>query len=126
MDKENSYRSPIAPVFEKLSKQKEISLVYGDPVELGDRKVIPVAKVNYFIGGGGGSSDGTESVQAGRGEGGGGHVSIKPLGVYEMSRQHTTFKPVYNVQRLSMVAAVVSGILIWSLKKLTRSFKRKV
>ncbi|UOR10765.1 hypothetical protein [Halobacillus amylolyticus] len=75
MLKEKDYGSPVTPIFEKFSIQKDVSLVYGEPIDVGKKKILPVARVNYLIGGDGDNSEGNESLESGQGEDGGGHIS---------------------------------------------------
>jgi uncharacterized spore protein YtfJ len=76
------YRSPIGVIFDKFAKYKDVSLVYGESIELENKKVLPVAKVDYYVGGGGGYSGESENSPVAQGEGGGGYISVKHLGVY--------------------------------------------
>ena len=54
--KSSIYQSPIARIFEKFSRQQDVSLIYGEPINFENKKVLPVAKINYIVGGGGGYS----------------------------------------------------------------------
>ncbi len=81
---QSGYKYPNASIFEKFSGQRDVSLVFGEVVGFDDKKVLPVAKVSYIVGGG--YSDGSENNSLAQGEGGGGHFSIKPVGVYEITR----------------------------------------
>lgn len=111
------YKSPIRSLFDKFAQQKDVSLVYGEPIELEDKQVLPVAKVNYYVGGGGGyaGSDGIESV--GQGEGGGGYFSIKPLGVYEITSEKVRFKPIIDLKFIFTLSAVLTFGMTLLLKK---------
>ncbi|REB05559.1 hypothetical protein DVB69_14920 [Sporosarcina sp. BI001-red] len=92
----------IKAVFKKFGNQKDVSLIYGEPVEVGLTKVIPVAKLKYAIGGGG---------ETGGGEGGGGFFSIKPVGVYEITPDHVKFKSATNYRKLATFGVIVTGII---------------
>ncbi|WOV83831.1 hypothetical protein PGH26_13245 [Sporosarcina jeotgali] len=92
----NSEETPIKAVFKKFGIQKDVSLIYGEPVEVGLNKVIPVAKMKYAVGGGG--------------EGAGGSFSVKPVGVYEITPDHVSFKPVNNYRKLAAIGLIVTGI----------------
>lgn len=91
-----SEETPIRVVFKKFGIQKDVSLIYGEPVEVGLNKVVPVAKLKYAIGGGG--------------EGAGGSFSVKPVGVYEITPERVTFKPANNYRKLAAVGIIVAGI----------------
>ncbi|WP_342515050.1 hypothetical protein MKY34_10185 [Sporosarcina sp. FSL K6-1522] len=108
------YRSPIGRLFEKFSRHKDVSLVYGEPIELEHKRVLPVAKVHYMVGGGGGYSSDSPFAQ---GEGGGGRISVKPLGVYEIDTHRVTFKPIIDLKFILTLASVLTLGLVWILKK---------
>ncbi|WP_025784006.1 hypothetical protein [Sporosarcina sp. D27] len=93
--------TPIKAVFKKFGVQKDVSLIFGEPVEVGLNKVIPVAKLKYAIGGGGG----------GGGEGAGGSFSVKPVGVYEITPDHVTFKSTNGYRKAATIGLIVTGII---------------
>lgn len=110
------YKSPIKVIFEKFSIQKDVSLVYGEPIKLDSKRVLPVAKVSYAVGGGGGYSGESGNTSAGQGEGGGGHIVIKPVGVYEITSEKVTFKPVIEFRWFVLLVSVCTFGVIWLLK----------
>jgi hypothetical protein len=69
-------------IAERVSASASVKNVYGDPVVIGKRTVIPVAQVRYGFGGGGGRAKG----DAGEGGSGGGGVSVRPCGTPEGTR----------------------------------------
>src|SRR5690606_27994102 len=101
--------SSVKTIFDKFAKQKDVSLVYGEPVEVGLKQVIPVAKVKYGVGGGGDE----------RGSGGvGGGFKIQPVGVYEVTPDRVTFKSAVDLKMIAALAIVTGGILgLVSLRK---------
>lgn len=103
-------------LFEKFSNQKEVSIIYGDPIEAGERKVVPVAKVKYLFGGGGGVSDQKAGYSSGHGEGGGGYISVTPVGVYDITPEKTTFKPTVDL-KFGLVLLTVTTFGFSLLKK---------
>lgn len=92
----------IKVVFKKFGIQKDVSLIFGEPVEVGLTKVIPVAKLKYAIGGGG---------ENGGGEGAGGSFSVKPVGVYEITPDHVTFKSTNSYRKAATIGLIVTGII---------------
>jgi uncharacterized spore protein YtfJ len=94
---------PIQPIAELIERSLGIRHVYGEPVTQGDTTVIPVAKVTYAFGAGGGSARPRRRSGAGEaalpesaraeagGSGGGGAVTMSPLGVVEIGPQGTHF-----------------------------------
>lgn len=85
-------------------------LIYGDPVTVGDRTVIPVASVRYGFGGGVGK---TEEG----GGGGGGGVVAHPAGALEISPAGARFIEFEDKRKLAaaVAAGFALGILIASL-----------
>ena len=95
--------------------------VYGDPVQVGDKTIIPVARIAYGLGGGYGHGNKKnkrpqpENVNqadggTGEGAGGGGGMYAKPIGVYEITPGTTKFIPVTGSKRLLIAIAI--GFLI--------------
>ena len=80
--------------------------MYGDPVNVGGRTVIPIARVSYGFGAGG-----SEEVKSERGgSGGGAGMSARPVGALEITEAGTRFIPFIDPTRLGM--ALVVGFLI--------------
>lgn len=75
-------------IAERVSGSASVKNVYGDPVVVGNRTVIPAAQVRYAFGGGGGAKG-----EAGdhNGGGGGGRVSAQPCGALEVTAEGTRF-----------------------------------
>ena len=80
--------------------------VYGDPVKVGGRTVIPIARVSYGFGAGG--SEEVKSERGGSGAGAG--MSARPVGALEITESGTRFIPFIDPTRLGM--ALVVGFLI--------------
>lgn len=115
---------PIQPIAELIERSLGIRHVYGEPVTQGDVTVIPVAKVTYAFGAGGGSARPRRRSVAGEaalpesaraeasGSGGGGGVTMSPLGVVEISPQGTHFVRFRPWEPL-LGAAAVGLVLGW-------------
>lgn len=101
--------TPINTIFNKFANQKDVTFIYGEPIELGLQKVVPVAKVKYAVGGGGDGSGG---------EGGGGAFTIKPIGVYVITPDQVRFESTLDRKKLTALTVVVGGVLgLWALCK---------
>lgn len=112
------FQAPVRSIFEKFSHEKDVALVYGEPIVMENKQVLPVAKVNYFVGGGsGGQLDEEQAVSIGQGEGGGGIFSIKPIGVYDITDKKVIFKPILPVNLILTFVAVMSFGLVLLIKK---------
>jgi uncharacterized spore protein YtfJ len=114
---------------QRLGQTATVKNVYGEPVVVGEKTIIPVAQIVYGFGGGYGYGrkpkkfSNPENVSAGNGNekkggeglGGGGGLVARPKGVYEISKQGTRFIPANNTRQL--IAALLLGVLIKSLIK---------
>lgn len=95
--------------------------VFGDPVQLGERVVIPVAKVRYAGGGGGGK--GPSGAGEGQGGGLGMGVSAVPVGFIEVTPHGAIFNPIQDptlIPRYLFVGSVAAYLLLRGLRKLFR------
>lgn len=108
-------------IVEQLRSSATVESVYGDPVEHGEKTVIPVARIAFGFGGGYGSSeevaheheeaDETETErEAEEGGGVGGGVMALPVGVVEITDEGTRF--VRFGDRKRMVGGVVLGLFL--------------
>jgi uncharacterized spore protein YtfJ len=96
-------------VIERLVSGVGVRTVYGEPIQAGDRTIVPVARVGFGFGGGGGShprpgEDGDE------GGGGGGGGSTRPVGVVEITPAGTRFVPIHD--RRALAGAFAVGVLV--------------
>jgi uncharacterized spore protein YtfJ len=82
--------------------------VYGDPVEVGGRTVIPIARIGYGFGAGGGEE--AKRERSGSGGGGGAGISARPVGAIEITAAGTRFIPFVDPTRLGL--ALMIGFLI--------------
>ncbi|MFD1928456.1 hypothetical protein ACFSFY_10380 [Sporosarcina siberiensis] len=117
IEKPPVYQSPIGRIFDKFSRHKDITLIYGDLIEFENKKVLPVAKVKYIVGGGGGYSGETANTPVGQGEGGGGYISVRPIGVYEINTKIVKFKPAFDLKFISTLSLIFTFGLILLFKK---------
>lgn len=90
--------APVTTVFKKFGNHKDVSLVFGEPIEVGLTKVLPVAKLRYGFGGGG---DGNGA------DGGGGGFLVKPVGVYEITPERVKFKSTRDPLQIAGMACLL-------------------
>jgi uncharacterized spore protein YtfJ len=90
---------------DRVSTGASVKNVYGDPVIVGNRTVIPAAQVRYAFGGGGGNKGEQEG-----GGGGGGCVSARPCGALEVTVEGTRF--IAFDDRAEMGAALALGFVL--------------
>jgi uncharacterized spore protein YtfJ len=112
---------PFEPIAEVFERNINIHHVYGDPVRQGDTTVIPVAKVAYGFGGGGGrrpalrsaemasATAGPAGAEAHPGVGGGGGARLTPIGAVEVGPHGTRFIRYNQFPRLAGAFALGLG-----------------
>ena len=80
---------------ERFAGSASVKQVFGEPIVAGGKTVVPVARLQYFLGGGGGSGEHkgehVERPLAGGGGGGGGWVRATPAGALEISETGVRF-----------------------------------
>ena len=70
-----------------LQLGRSVRNVYGDPVVVGGRTVIPIARVRYGFGAGGGVNEGEKAKSERGGSGGGAGMSARPAGALRSPKQ---------------------------------------
>jgi uncharacterized spore protein YtfJ len=96
-----------------------VKSVYGDPITVGEKIVVPVAEVRYGFGAGGGA----KKDESGSGSGGGGGVMAMPSGALEITPGGTRFIPFDDRPKLAraLAAGVALGALLAVLTRKPRS-----
>lgn len=104
----------IQSVVDRLQTTASVKTVFGEPIEVKGRTLIPVARVAYgfCVGSGPGKQASEESKETRTGGGGG--VGVRPAGVLEITEETTRFIPIGHRRRLVGVLFLgfVLGILI--------------
>jgi uncharacterized spore protein YtfJ len=90
---------------ENLSQKAGVKNVFGDPIPVGDKIVIPAVRFAYGFGAGAGAGGVGESNK-GEGGGGGGGVLAKPVGVFVIGPQGSRFVSTHEARRTIGVLAV--------------------
>jgi uncharacterized spore protein YtfJ len=107
---------------ERLQSSASVRTIYGDPIEAEGKVVIPVARVAYGLGGGFGTrrmkDQEGQNEQEPAGEGGGGGVTVFPVGVVEVTREQTRFVSVKKGGKAMWAVAFLAGFTL--AKLLTR------
>ncbi|KAB1196122.1 MULTISPECIES: spore germination protein GerW family protein [Haloferax] len=93
--------------------------VYGDPVTVGEKTVIPAASITYGMGMGGGTGTDETGEEGGEGFGGGGGVRATPIGVVEVTADETRFVKFGTERRLAGIFAlgVALGLVLGRLRR---------
>jgi uncharacterized spore protein YtfJ len=106
--------------FSDMQSKAGAKAVFGDPIELDGRKVIPVASVAYGFGMGGGMGPKKEEGEAPGGGGGGGGMRIRPVALIEVADGKVKVEPIIDVNRLALMALCVAA---WSVFWATRTIR---
>lgn len=104
----------------EMQDKAAVRTVFGDPIEVRGRTIIPVARVRYGFGIGTGRAKGGPEREAGEGGGGGGGVSIRPLAVMEITDRGTKFTPIVDVTRLALAGI---ALIAWNVFWITRTLR---
>ena len=108
-------------IAERVQTTASVKAVYGDPITAEGKTIIPVARVRYGFGGGGGSQvsdpgaeDGDDPRQN-MGGGGGGGVEVTPVGMIEITEGETRYVSFEEARRIikAVVLLSVLGLLVW-------------
>ncbi|HYK59341.1 MAG TPA: spore germination protein GerW family protein [Bryobacteraceae bacterium] len=100
-----------------LGSTATVKAVFGEPIHMEGKTVVPVAKVAYGFGAGGGRKPAKHggSVDPSEGGGGGGGVRAFPAGALEITPSQTRFVPFTDFRWLVSafaVGAVLAGLLL--------------
>jgi uncharacterized spore protein YtfJ len=95
---------------DELQKSASVNAVFGQPVQMGEKTIIPIASVRYGFGLGFGDQE-DPSSEANSGGGGAAGAIAKPLGLAEITPESTRVETVVDEQRV-----IQAGILLgaWS------------
>ncbi len=94
---------------EASPRSANVRTVFGEPIQVGDRTIIPVARVGGSFGLGFGrgtrpTAPGAEGAgaESGQGGGGGAMVSARPIAVVEISPDKVRVRPILDVTRIAL------------------------
>jgi len=103
----------------------DVHAVYGEPIEHGDKLIIPTAEVlcGMGFGVGSGSGSGTENGEeddadspatgsgSGGGGGGGGRVFSRPVAVIVSDSQGVRVEPVIDITKIALASLTAAGFM---------------
>jgi uncharacterized spore protein YtfJ len=98
--------NPFEEVFKSIVDHADAKMVYGEPIRLENKTILPVAKVRYGFGGGAG---GKKTGEQHSGGGGGGLVAL-PIGIIEITESQTRFLPITTSR--AVLTALGIGFLL--------------
>jgi len=116
----------LATLVDHFAATAKVQNVFGEPIESHGKTIIPVARVSYRLGAGGGEgsetpTDSSASKKIGAGGGGGGVVQATPVGVLEVTEAGARFVRFFDPQ---MATGLIAGGIMLGLL-LRRLFRRK-
>jgi uncharacterized spore protein YtfJ len=108
---------------ELIGARAGVESVFGEPITRDGLTVIPIARVRWGFGGGGGRAEGPPSGPA-SGSGGGGGVAADPVGYLEIGAEGATFRPIHAPypSPLFLIASALAAAIV--LRALTRVVRR--
>ena len=121
-------------IFEALEDMRDkasVSAVYGEPVTVGEKTIIPVADIKYGFGLGYGEGparrdEDEEAEPSGQSVGAGGGIAARPVAVLEITADGVEVKPVIDEGRIAL-ASIFTGIwaIFWIAMTLKAIFGKK-
>jgi len=107
----------LSSLVEQVQRHASVRQVYGEPIVVGDKTVVPVASVAYGFGGGSGgrpAPNGESSNASASGGGGGGGVRATPAGALEITPEGTRFVRAARPERVAAAIALafLLGLLV--------------
>jgi len=104
--------------FDDLKKSAQVSAVFGQPQTMGERTIIPIARVSYGFGLGFGEDiiQGKEKTDSGAE--GGGWVGARPVGVLVITPEETRVEPIVDKGRIALATGVFTA---WTVFFITRA-----
>ncbi len=129
---------------EQIEKTANVKSIFGEPAEVGELTIIPIASVDMKGGGGGGiGTTGkqtkkqaaeefekeTEEGAAPEGKGGGMGLNVKasPVGYIEIKDDNSRFVEIVDKSKLLLQVVKIFGVMLimWSIKNFFTRRKKK-
>ncbi len=101
-----------------MGQNASVKNVFGEPIRVGEKTIVPVARIAYGFGGGAGKrnkkqkkNEATDTVHGeeeplAKGAGGGGGFNARAKGVYEITPTCTRFIPANPAQKILIGVAI--------------------
>jgi uncharacterized spore protein YtfJ len=143
----NSIVGTVQQSLGQLFRTSHPQVVFGEPIEFGETKIIPCTEVtvNMGFGGGGGTDltsdaqsegatksvnpDGKQSPAAGHGGGmgigGGGSTRSRPVAIIVVTPGGVSVQPIIDVTKVILTAITTGGMALLTMRFLIRALIRK-
>jgi len=108
----------VQSIVERLQTSASVKTVYGEPIKVDGKTIVPVVRIAYCFGMCSCGKKGEEQEQHGKDQqscgGGGGGLSIRPAGVLEITGGETRFIPIGIGRKLvgALLVGLFLGVLI--------------
>ncbi len=108
----------VQSVVDRLQQHANVKTVYGEPVTLEGRTIIPLSKVAYAFGGGlGGQMVSSDYAGNTEGIGFGAAINVNPIGVIEITDEQINYISIESRKKLFLAALAGAAVALF-LKKL--------
>jgi uncharacterized spore protein YtfJ len=101
-------------IIDRLRASVSMKDVYGEPMEIGGKTIVPIANIAFGYGAGGGEGRSKKQEEGepneGSGMGGGGWARAKPVAILEISEGRTRIIPVIEFTKVAMMA--IAGAIV--------------
>ena len=102
----NQAQEILQSLTERFAATANVKQVFGEPIEMQGKTIVPVARVMYNVGAGWGGRK-TESAEGGHGGGGGGgKVVATPAGVLEVTPNGVRFERFFDAKQAGILVGV--------------------
>lgn len=100
-------------ILDQVLGKSNARMVYGEPVQRGDRTIIPVARISarFGFGGGSGRTNTGKGPESGGGGGGGGSVDAKPIGYIEITEHGSEFQSIEDNTQIALAALRIGMVV---------------
>jgi uncharacterized spore protein YtfJ len=105
-------------LLEQIGKAEEaftVRRVFGEPYEKDGVTVIPAARIQGAVGGGGGQAPGGEG-----GTGTGFAMNTKPFGMFVMKDGEVTWRPAVDVNRMILGCQMVAIVALFAVRSIVK------
>ena len=107
----------VQSIVDRLQTSASVKTVYGEPIKVDGKTIVPVARIAYCFGMCSCGKKGEEEQQGKDQQscgGGGGGLSVRPAGVLEITEGETRFVPIGVGRKLAgaLLVGLFLGVLI--------------